>query len=110
MEVGGMRVLAPLFLVLALAGCGRAEAAKVEPEAAYLAVLKETGVIPASGVDDLALDLGHQVCATFDRGSTWGGAVASIHRAGWDGYDTGVIVGAATGAFCPEYGELAPGS
>ena len=72
---------------------------------AYLSVMRP--VLP--GVKDATLkELAHDVCASFDAGSTWIQQVATIVHSGLNGHQAGELIGASTGAYCPQYSHLAP--
>jgi len=74
------------------------------PEEDFLKVIADGGIEWPSGSTQAIIDGGHGVCEDWDNGASFADEVASITDAtGWSDYDAGFFIGAATGAFCPEY-------
>jgi Protein of unknown function (DUF732) len=78
--------------------------ASAGPEDDFLNVIAGEGIDwPASKTQNV-IDTGHAVCTDWRNGATLAGEVQDLQSVtDWDDYQTGVFIGAATGAFCPEY-------
>lgn len=72
-------------------------------EALYVETYEaEFGSIDSTS-EGILIDLGYEVCRSFDSGMTFWEIGQTGIDAGMDEYETGFIIGIAAGAFCPEY-------
>lgn len=95
-------------IVLTGAGIGWAAQADADPnEWAYIAALDSEGIYYSS--EAAAIDAGESVCEGLDAGLSLRAIGAVAMNAGYSASDAGYILGAAVGAFCPEYSYLIEG-
>lgn len=59
--------------------------------------------------DSEILELADNICKFWESGGTVDRAFDIVVESGVDAYDGGFFVGAATGAYCPEYSDLLEG-
>lgn len=99
------RVLAGLVLAAALVGpSGRAvQTARADPlDDRFLAALQSRGINYKS--PEAAVEAAHQVCTELGKGRTKDDVAQEvIDRSGLDPYHAGYFVGAAVGAYCPQF-------
>jgi hypothetical protein len=101
MKLTMLGAAAAAFAAVALAF---APVAAAGPEEDFLTVLSDGGLSWPSGTTQAIIDGGYGVCADWANGAEFADEVVDIVDAtGWSEYDAGFFVGAATGAFCPEY-------
>ncbi|WIM86866.1 DUF732 domain-containing protein [Candidatus Mycobacterium wuenschmannii] len=68
----------------------------------FLAALQSRGINYKSA--EAAIDAAHQVCTELGRGRTKDDVAQEvIDRSGLDPYHAGYFVGAAVGAYCPQF-------
>ncbi|GAT08175.1 hypothetical protein AU184_13955 [Mycolicibacterium novocastrense] len=91
-----------IFAGLAASAFFLAPLAAASPEDAYLNVLGEAGVTWPGATPDNMIAAGKGVCTDWANGATLEGEIAGLAEH-LDPHDAGVLVGAATAAFCPEY-------
>ncbi|AFM19177.1 Protein of unknown function (DUF732) [Mycolicibacterium chubuense NBB4] len=85
----------------ALAG---APAALADPEGDFLTVISKGGITWPSEKTRQVIETGYAVCQDWENGATFEKEVADLTSVtDWTDYQAGYFVGAATGAFCPEY-------
>ncbi|HEY5854003.1 MAG TPA: DUF732 domain-containing protein [Aldersonia sp.] len=110
MNVRSVRnITARTFAITAIvgaAGLGAAGLASAQSytasDLAYLAVLDDYAITYTS--EDFAIDMGHEICYSMDQGaSIYDVAVALEDYSSLSDHDNGVVIGAAIGAYCPEY-------
>ena len=92
--------------IVGAAGLGAAGLASAQSytasDLAYLAVLDDNSITSTS--EDFAIDMGYEICGAMDSGaSIYDVAVALEDYSSLSDYDNGVVIGAAIGAYCPEY-------
>lgn len=95
-----MILLLPLLL---LTGCSAPT-----PDTAFVSTVKESVPVLADSNDQELVALGEQVCALFDDYGFDAGFVEIVSEwkdAGISTGEAGTIIGAATGAYCPEYSD-----
>jgi hypothetical protein len=81
-----------------------APAASAAPEDQFLQVISDGGITWAPEKTPQVIDTGHAVCQDWDNGATFEQEIADLTGVtGWDDYQAATFVGAATGAFCPNY-------
>lgn len=81
-----------------------APAALADPEGDFLSVIAEYGITWPSEKTAQVIETGYAVCQDWDNGATFEQEVIDLAGAtGWSNGDAGYFIGAATGAFCPEY-------
>lgn len=73
-------------------------------EDAFLKYIADHGITWPSGKDQQVIDTGKAVCQDWQSGATFSGEVSDLTSAtNWTVQQAGVFIGAATGAFCPQY-------
>ncbi|MGE2689632.1 DUF732 domain-containing protein [Mycolicibacterium pulveris] len=72
------------------------------PEDTFLEVLDEAGVTWPGATAENMIEAGHGVCQDWANGATLDGEIAGLTEH-LDPHSAGVLIGAATAAFCPEY-------
>lgn len=82
-----------------------APVAGASPEDAFLDVLGDAGVTWPGATPENMVEAGHGVCQDWANGATLEGEIAGLAEY-LDPHDAGVLVGAATAAFCPEYESI----
>ena len=89
------------FAGVALIG---APAALAAPEDDFLTVITNGGITWPSDKTAQVVETGHAVCEDWSNGATFEQEVADLTSVtDWSDYQAGYFVGAATGAFCPEF-------
>ena len=89
------------FAAVALTG---APAAVAAPEDDFLTVITNGGITWPADKTPQVVETGHAVCQDWDNGATFEQEVADLTSVtSWSDYQAGYFIGAATGAFCPEY-------
>ncbi|MDT5009248.1 MAG: hypothetical protein QOH57_865 [Mycobacterium sp.] len=106
------------FVHIASAAAGLAAAALVAAPIAsaspaqeqdFLQILVTNGLKWPAGKDQAIIDTGNGVCTDWKNGATLDGEVADLQKAvksaglGWTDYQIGVLIGAATAEFCPQF-------
>lgn len=90
-----------VFGAVALAS---APAALADPEGDFLTVISNGGITWASDKTAQVIETGYAVCQDWANGITFEQEVADLQSVtSWTDYQAGYFIGAATGAFCPEY-------
>lgn len=82
-----------------------------DSDSLYLAVLRSSRYSDDYMVDDtetMLIKIGHQVCSTFDAGASFRDTVEAVET-GFSPGASGYLIGAAVGAYCPEYRDLITG-
>ncbi|MDY6999834.1 MAG: DUF732 domain-containing protein [Actinomycetota bacterium] len=96
--------LAASFGAAALVG---APAAAADPEDDFLTVISGGGITWPPEKTPQVIETGYAVCQDWANGATFEQEVADLTSVTtWTDYQAGYFVGAATGAFCPEYEYL----
>ena len=81
-----------------------APAALADPEGDFLSVISNGGITWESEKTPQVIETGYAVCQDWDNGATFEQEVADLTSVtAWSDYQAGYFIGAATGAFCPEY-------
>lgn len=75
------------------------------PEDVFLEVLDEAGVTWPGATPENKLAAGHGVCADWSNGATLDGEITALSEH-LDPHDAGMLIGAATAAFCPQYESI----
>lgn len=75
------------------------------PEDTFLHVLDEAGVTWPGATPENMVEAGHGVCQDWANGATLEGEIAGLTEH-LDAHSAGVLIGAATAAFCPEYESI----
>ncbi len=89
------------FATMALVG---APAALADPEGDFLTVISGGGITWPPDKTAQVIQTGHAVCQDWDSGATFEKEVADLTSVtDWSDYQAGYFIGAATGAFCPDY-------
>ena len=76
--------------------------ATAAPEDDFLSVLEDAGVTWPGATPDNMVAAGKGVCEDWANGATLDSEIAGLSEH-LDPDDAGVLIGAATAAFCPEY-------
>ncbi|MBX7448130.1 DUF732 domain-containing protein [Mycolicibacterium sp. 3033] len=88
----------------ATVGLVSAPSALADPEGDFLTVIGKGGITWPSDKTEQVLDTGRAVCQDWENGATFEQEVADLTSVtDWTDYQAGYFVGAATGAFCPEW-------
>lgn len=91
------------FAAVALAG---APAAFADPEGDFLTVISDGGITWPSEKTAQVIETGYAVCNDWENGVSFEQEVADLTSVtDWSDYQAGYFIGAATGAFCPEYSD-----
>lgn len=91
------------FAAIALVG---APAAVADPEGDFLTIISDGGITWPSDKTAQVIETGYAVCQDWENGATFEQEVADLTEVtSWSDYQAGYFIGAATGAFCPEYGD-----
>jgi hypothetical protein len=78
--------------------------ASAAPEDDFLQYIANNGITWPAGKDQQVIDTGYAVCTDWKNGATFGQEAQDLKdTTGWDDHKIGTFVGAATGAFCPQY-------
>lgn len=81
-----------------------APAALADPEGDFLTYIGKEGITWPSDKTQQVLDTGRAVCQDWESGATLEQEVNDLTSVtGWSVEQAASFVGAATGAFCPEY-------
>lgn len=89
------------FAAVALIG---APAALAAPEDDFLTVISNGGITWPEGKTPEVVATGRAVCEDWDNGASFEQEVADLTSVtDWSDYQAGYFIGAATGAFCPDY-------
>ncbi|UXA12823.1 DUF732 domain-containing protein [Mycobacterium sp. SMC-8] len=81
-----------------------APAAFADPEGDFLTVIGNGGITWPSDKTQQVIETGYAVCQDWDNGASFEQEVADLTSVtDWSDYQAGYFIGAATGAFCPEY-------
>lgn len=81
-----------------------APVAAAGPEEDFLTIIGNEGIVWEPADTSAVLDTGHAVCTDWSNGATFADEVADlISVTDWTDYQAGVFIGAATGAFCPQF-------
>ncbi|WP_255605098.1 DUF732 domain-containing protein [Mycolicibacterium xanthum] len=81
-----------------------APAAIADPEGDFLTVISGAGITWPSDKTAQVIETGYAVCQDWDNGATFEQEVADLTGVtNWTDYQAGYFIGAATGAFCPDY-------
>lgn len=84
-----------------------APAALAAPEDDFLTVIAGGGITWPEEKTPQVIETGYAVCQDWANGATFQQEVADLTSVtGWSDYQAAHFVGAATGAFCPEYEYL----
>ncbi|HZQ34128.1 MAG TPA: DUF732 domain-containing protein [Mycobacterium sp.] len=74
------------------------------PEEDFLKYIADHGITWPAGKTQAIIDAGHGVCEDWQNGATFSKEVNDVTSAtNWTDQQAGVFIGAATGAFCPQY-------
>lgn len=76
--------------------------AAASPESDFLTVLDQAGVTWPGATPNNMIAAGHGVCEDWSNGATLEGEITGLSEH-LDPNDAGMLIGAATAAFCPEY-------
>lgn len=88
----------------AVAALATAPIASAGPEENFLKYISDNGISWPSGKTQAVIDTGKAVCEDWKNGATFDQEVADLQEAThWTDNQAGVFIGAATGAFCPQY-------
>jgi hypothetical protein len=81
-----------------------APVASADPEGDFLTVISDGGITWPSDKTAQVIETGYAVCQDWASGATFEQEVADLTEVtSWSDYQAGYFIGAATGAFCPEY-------
>lgn len=81
-----------------------APAATAAPEDAFLDAIAAEGIVWEPADTPAVIDTGHAVCTDWTNGATFAQELNDlISVTDWTPEQAGVFVGAATGAFCPQF-------
>ncbi|UXA17399.1 DUF732 domain-containing protein [Mycobacterium sp. SMC-4] len=81
-----------------------APTALADPEGDFLSVIADYGITWPSDKTAQVIETGYAVCQDWVNGATFEQEVLELAGAtGWPNADAGYFIGAATGAFCPEF-------
>jgi Protein of unknown function (DUF732) len=81
-----------------------APVASAGPDEDFLQYIAANGITWPAGKDQQVVDTGHAVCADWKNGATFQQEYQDLKDVtGWDDNKIGTFIGAATGAFCPQY-------
>jgi hypothetical protein len=81
-----------------------APVAAAGPEEDFLTIIRNEGIVWEAADTPAVLDTGHAVCSDWSNGATFADEVADLLSVtDWTDYQAGVFIGAATGAFCPQF-------
>ncbi len=88
----------------AVASLVSAPAAFATPEDDFLQVIAGGGIDWPPDKTPQVIETGQAVCQDWDNGASFEQEVADLTGVtSWTDYQAGYFIGAATGAFCPEY-------
>lgn len=91
-----------IFAGIAASALLSAPLASAGPEDNFLNVLNDAGVTWPGATPDNMIAAGKGVCEDWSNGATLDSEIAGLSEH-LDPNDAGVLIGAATAAFCPEY-------
>ena len=78
--------------------------AAAAPSDDFLDLIADDGISWAPEDTPAVIDTGHAVCTDWDNGASFSKEVADLQSVtDWTDGQIGTFIGAATGAFCPEY-------
>ena len=77
--------------------------ASAAPEDDFLSALESQGVTWPGATPANMVTAGQGVCEDWSNGATFTQEVASLEEASLSTEDAAFLIGAATGAFCPQY-------
>ncbi|KWX66464.1 DUF732 domain-containing protein [Mycobacterium sp. NAZ190054] len=81
-----------------------APAALAAPEDDFLNVISGGGITWPPDKTPQVIETGYAVCQDWDSGASFEQEVADLTSVtNWSDYQAGYFIGAATGAFCPQY-------
>lgn len=81
-------------------------AALADPEDDFLALIAQGGITWPSEKTAQVIETGKAVCGDFAKGASFEQEVTDLTSVtSWSDYRAGYFIGAATAAFCPEYGD-----
>jgi len=108
-------VVACVILLLVLAGCAGTstpqETTGPVADANYLGLIGNEG--PANLDDAALIRVGHLVCKNYDKNPDASGwrieVMALVISGSFTRYQSSLVVTAAIGAYCPQYGKYIPG-
>ena len=90
----------------AFAACAlfSAPAAFAQPEEDFLTVITNGGITWPADKTPQVIETGRAVCTDWSNGASFEQEVADLTSVTeWSDYQAGYFIGAATGAFCPEF-------
>ncbi|CAN3130851.1 DUF732 domain-containing protein [Mycobacterium sp. smrl_JER01] len=94
-------VASAALAAVALAG---APAALADPEGDFLTVISGGGITWPPDKTAQVIETGYAVCQDWNSGASFEQEVADLTSVtNWSDYQAGYFIGAATGAFCPEF-------
>ncbi|BBY19500.1 DUF732 domain-containing protein [Mycolicibacterium litorale] len=97
------RISAAVAALSALA-LATAPVAAAGPEEDFLTIIRNEGIVWEAVDTPAVLDTGHAVCTDWSNGATFADEVGDLLSVtDWTDYQAGVFIGAATGAFCPQF-------
>jgi hypothetical protein len=74
------------------------------PEDDFLHIIANEGIVWEPADTAAVLDTGHAVCTDWSNGATFADEVSDLLSVtDWTDYQARVFIGAATGAFCPQF-------
>jgi hypothetical protein len=81
-----------------------APVAAAGPEDDFLRIIANEGIVWEPADTPAVLDTGHAVCTDWSNGAVFADEVSDLLSVTeWTDYQARVFVGAATGAFCPQF-------
>ncbi len=81
-----------------------APAAFAQPEEDFLTVITNGGITWPADKTPQVIETGRAVCTDWSNGASFEQEVADLTSVTeWSDYQAGYFIGAATGAFCPEF-------
>lgn len=102
------KLVAAIFGGLTTSAFMCAPLAAASPEDVFVNVLEDAGVTWPGATPDNMVEAGKGVCTDWANGATLDSEIAGLAEH-LDPHDAGVLVGAATAAFCPEYEDKVTG-
>lgn len=83
---------------------GNRTVAAAGPEEDFLHIIANEGIVWEPVDTPAVVDTGHAVCTDWSNGATFADEVNDLLSVtDWTDYQAGVFIGAATGAFCPQF-------
>jgi hypothetical protein len=90
--------------VIGAVALATAPAAVAGPEEDFLTIIRNEGIVWEPADTPAVLDTGHAVCTDWNNGAAFADEVADLLSVtDWTDQQAAAFIGAATGAFCPQF-------